>query len=127
MGKLILIDDDPIYHKISKLMIKGYSPIQDVVSSTDGKATLDYLVENQLNQDNLPDYIFVDLHMPEYDGWDFLNGYNEIYNSFKKAIKVYIVSSSISPHDISRSKAYSFVNSFIMKPLKKEFLEALMA
>jgi hypothetical protein len=63
--------------------------------------------------------------MPEYDGWDFLNGYKEICNSFKKAIQVYIVSSSISPNDINRSKNYSFVNSFIMKPLKREFLQAL--
>jgi CheY-like chemotaxis protein len=125
MSKVILIDDDLIYHKISQLMIKGYSPVKDVVSSTDGKATLDYLIENKLNNDNLPDYIFVDLNMPEYDGWDFLNGYKEIYDSFQKAIQVYVVSSSISPNDINRSKNYSFVNSFIMKPLKREFLQAL--
>ena len=126
MSKLILIDDDVVYHKIAQFMIKGYSPVNEVVSSTDGKATLKYLKENRSKDENLPDYIFVDLNMPGYDGWDFLNGYEKIRNSFHKIIKVFIVSSSIDPIDIKRSKNYSFVSSFIMKPLNREFLRALI-
>jgi response regulator of citrate/malate metabolism len=127
MSKVILIDDDLMYHKISQIMVKEYSPVQEVVSSTDARATLDYLIENQEKDENLPDYIFIDLHMPEYSGWDFLNGYKKISDSLRKAIDVYIVSSSVDPHDIRRSKDYSFVKSFIIKPLKKEFLQGLMA
>jgi two-component SAPR family response regulator len=127
MSKLILIDDDLMYHKISQLMLKEYSVVKDVVSSTDGKATLDFLEENKENTEKLPDYIFVDLNMPGYSGWDFLNGFRRIRNSLKKAIRVYIVSSSIDPADIRRSKTYTFVNSFVIKPLSREFLHELMA
>ena len=127
MSKLIMIDDDEMYHKISQLMVKEYSPVDEVISSTDAKATLEFLDENKENADNLPDYIFVDLNMPGYDGWDFLSGYQKICNSFRKAVKVYVVSSSIDPKDISRSKAYTFVKSFIMKPLSQEFLHELTA
>jgi len=126
MSKLILIDDDAMYHQITHLMIEEYSPVKEVVSSMDGKATLDYLIENKENDEELPDYIFLDLTMPEYDGWDFLNGYKKVYNSFKKAIRIYIVSSSIDPNDIERSKNYSFVDSFIIKPLKRDFLKGLV-
>lgn len=126
MSKLILIDDDVIYHKITQLMIEEYTDIDEVVSSVDGKATLDYLIENKSNEENLPDYIFVDLNMPKYNGWDFLNGYKKICNSFKKAVRVFIVSSSIDPNDIERSKDYSFVDSFIIKPLRREFLKELI-
>ncbi|MGN6640657.1 MAG: response regulator [Mucilaginibacter sp.] len=127
MSKLILIDDDMMYHKIAQLMVKEYSPVEEVISSTDGKATLNYLIENKENSDNLPDYIFLDLNMPEYSGWDFLKEYQKIYSSLRKAIKLYIVSSSINPNDIKRSKNYSFINSFIIKPLSREFLHELMA
>jgi CheY-like chemotaxis protein len=127
MSKLILIDDDPIYQRIAQLMVKEYSPVREVTSSTDGKATLDFLIENKENDERLPDYIFVDLNMPIYDGWDFLNGYKKIYPSLKKGIKVYIVSSSIAPGDLKRSKNYSFVTSFIIKPLSREFLKELSA
>ena len=126
MSKLILIDDDVIYHKITQLMIEEYSPVEEVISSMDGKATLDYLVENQTNEEKLPDYILVDLNMPKYSGWDFLNAYKKIRKSLRKAIRIHIVSSSIDPDDIERSKHYSFVDSFIIKPLKREFLEGLI-
>ncbi len=127
MSKLILIDDDIIYHKIAQIMLKDYSPVKEVISSTDGKATLDYLIENKSDTDKLPDYIFVDLNMPDYNGWDFLNGFKKIRKSFRKAIQVYIVSSSIDPNDIKRSKSYSFVRSFIVKPLNRDFLQGLLA
>ena len=126
MSKLILIDDDELYHQMAHIMLEEYSPVQEVISSMDGKATLDYLIENKENNENLPDYIFLDLTMPEYDGWDFLNAYKNVYNSFKKAIRVYIVSSSIDPNDIERSKKYSFVDSYIIKPLKRDFLKGLV-
>jgi CheY-like chemotaxis protein len=126
MSKLILIDDDELYHQMAHIMLEEYSPVKEVVSSMDGKATLDYLIENKENNENLPDYIFLDLTMPEYDGWDFLNGYKKVYNSFKKAIRIYIVSSSIDPNDLERSKKYSFVDSFIIKPLKRDFLRQLV-
>ncbi|HTD99464.1 MAG TPA: response regulator [Mucilaginibacter sp.] len=126
MSKLILIDDDVIYHRIAQVMLKEYGPVDEVVSSTDGKATLQYLIENRANNDNLPDYIFVDINMPVYNGWDFLNGYKKIRKSLQKAIRVYVVSSSIDPNDIKRSKRYAFVKSFIVKPLRREFLQALL-
>lgn len=126
MSKLILIDDDPIYQKIAELMVHEYSPVKEVVTSADGRATLEYLEKNKENEANLPDYIFLDLNMPEYSGWDFLNGYKKVYNSFKKAIHIYIVSSSIDPRDIKRSKDYSFVDSFITKPLNRDFLRGLV-
>jgi two-component SAPR family response regulator len=126
MSKLILIDDDEIYHRIAQVMLKEYAPINEVVSSTDGKATLQYLIENKANNDNLPDYIFVDINMPVYNGWDFLNGFKKIRKSLQKAIRVYVVSSSIDPSDVKRSKSYTFVKSFIVKPLKREFLQALL-
>jgi len=116
-----------MYHKIAQIMLKEYSAVNEVVSSTDARATLEYITEHKEDSADLPDYIFVDLNMPEYNGWDFLNGYKRIYHSLRKAIKVYIVSSSIDPADIKRSKNYTFVDSFIMKPFSREFLHELMA
>jgi len=125
MSKVILIDDDMIYHKIAQLMLKEYSSVDEVVSTTDGKATLEYLEENKDDVNTLPDYIFLDLNMPEYDGWDFLNGYKKIYQSLRKAVHLYIVSSSVNPSDLERSKGYTFVESFIIKPLRRDFLRGL--
>jgi len=119
MSKLIIIDDDPIHHKIVQYMLTKNELSKETTYAFDGKLVLDYLEENKTKITSLPDYIFLDLYMPNSSGWDFLNGFQETYKSLKKEIKVFIVSSSIFQMDINRSKSYPFVTSYITKPLMK--------
>ena len=119
MSRLVIIDDDPIHHKIVQYMLTKNELSKETTYAFDGKLVLDYLEENKTKITSLPDYIFLDLYMPNSSGWDFLNGFQEIYKSLKKEIKVFIVSSSIFQMDINRSKNYPFVTSYITKPLMK--------
>ena len=123
MSKLIIIDDDPIHHKIVQYMLTKNELSRETTYTFDGKLVLDYLEENRTKITALPDYIFLDLYMPENSGWDFLNRFQEIYKTLKKEIKVYVVSSSIFQMDINRSKSYPFVTSYITKPLIKSVFE----
>jgi CheY-like chemotaxis protein len=120
MSKLVLIDDEAIFHKIVQMTIKNSELSRDATYTFDGEVVLDYLEEKKLEEESLPDYIFIDLHMPLFDGWDFLNRFQNIYKSLKKNIKVVVVSSSINPSDIDRSKLYPFVTKFISKPIMKD-------
>ncbi len=117
MSKLIIIDDDPIHHKMVQYMLNKNELSKETTYTFDGKLVLDYLQENKNKITSLPDYIFLDLYMPNGSGWDFLNGFQEIYRSLRKEIKIFVVSSSIFQMDINRSKSYPFVTSYITKPL----------
>ncbi len=119
MSKLIIIDDDPIHHKMVQYMLTKNDLSKETTYTFDGNLVLDYLEENKTKITALPDYIFLDLYMPGHSGWDFLNRFQEIYQSLRKEIKIYIVSSSIFQMDINRTKAYPFVTSYITKPLIK--------
>jgi CheY-like chemotaxis protein len=119
MSRLVIIDDDPIHHKIVQYMLTKNELSKETTYAFDGRLVLDYLEENKTKITSLPDYIFLDLYMPNSSGWDFLNGFQEIYKTLKKEIKVFIVSSSIFQMDINRSKNYPFVTSYITKPLMK--------
>ena len=123
MNKLVLIDDEPVFHKIVQMTIKNTELSKGTTYSFDGEVILDYLEENKLESESLPDYIFLDLYMPSFDGWDFLNRFQKLYKSLQKNIKVYIVSSSINPADINRSKLYPFVTTFISKPIMKDVFD----
>lgn len=125
MSKLILIDDEPIFHKIVQMTLKNSELSNHATYSADGEAVLDYLEEKRSESTSLPDYIFVDLYMPRFSGWDFLNRFQKIYQTLKKNINIYIVSSSIDPRDIDRSKSYPFTTTFISKPVMKEVFEGL--
>jgi CheY-like chemotaxis protein len=117
MSKLIIIDDDPIHHKMVQYMLNKNELSKETTYTFDGKLVLDYLSENKNKITSLPDYIFLDLYMPNGSGWDFLNGFQEIYRTLRKEIKIFVVSSSIFQMDINRSKSYPFVTSYITKPL----------
>ncbi len=123
MSKLVIIDDDPIHHKIVQFMLTKNELAKETTYTFDGKLVLDYLEENKMKISALPDFIFLDLYMPNNSGWDFLNGFQKIYKTLKKEIQIYIVSSSIFQMDINRSKGYPFVTNYITKPLMKNVFD----
>ena len=123
MSKLVIIDDDPIHHKIVQFMLTKNELAKETTYVFDGNLVLDFLTENRMKISALPDFIFLDLYMPNNSGWDFLNGFQKIYKTLKKDIQIYIVSSSIFQMDINRSKGYPFVTSYITKPLMKNVFE----
>jgi CheY-like chemotaxis protein len=123
MSKLVIIDDDPIHHKIIQYMLTKNELSKETTYAYDGKLVLDYLEENKTRITALPDYIFLDLYMPNNSGWDFLNRFREVRKTLKKDIKIFIVSSSIFQLDINRAKSYPFVTSYITKPLMKNVFD----
>lgn len=126
MKKVYLIDDDDIYVFLTKKTILKVRQDIDVEVFSDGLQAITHLKTVQHQPGLLPDVIFLDLNMPVMDGWEFLKEYQELAPAFVKPNELYIVSSSISPHEMERSKSIPAVSEFIIKPLVKEkFLEIL--
>lgn len=126
MKKLIFIDDSPLDHFILKRILNKYKLAYDINCSTNAKEVLDFLDQNKLNEAILPDIILLDLYMPDFDGWAFLEKMRYVYPDVVKPFKIYIFSSTINPDDIARATLYSFVKSFIFKPITRETLEKLI-
>lgn len=125
MSRLVIIDDDPIHHKIVQFMLTKNELAKETTYAFDGNLVLDYLSENRMKISALPDFIFLDLYMPNNSGWDFLNGFQKIYKTLKKEIHIYVVSSSIFQIDINRSKGYPFVKNYITKPMMKDVFDGI--
>ena len=62
-----------------------------------------------------PDLIFLDLNMPEVNGWQFL----EVLTEKQNQTQVVIVTSSTSIHDKEKAQKYAQVIDFLEKPLTK--------
>lgn len=122
MCKLLMIDDNHIEHLILQRMLESYKLFNNTEHSLSAKVVIDDIKKNSSDADNLPDIIFLDLQMPEFNGWDFLNKFKKLYPLLKKKIDVFILSSSINPEDELKTQEYPFVKAFFSKPMKKDTL-----
>ncbi|MFI5162585.1 MAG: response regulator [Sphingobacteriales bacterium] len=126
MKKIIFIDDSPLDHFILKRILYKYNLAYEVNCTENGEEVIRFLEKNRLNKNILPDIILLDLYMPQFDGWAFLESVQRIYPYLLKPVRIYILSSSINPRDIQYAKQLSCVQSFIFKPITREVLERLM-
>lgn len=116
MLRVVLIDDDPISIFVTeKLITKNIqAPIQFFKFQS---ATLALKEIYSLK----PNFLFLDLNMPDMNGWDFLDNLNEE----PIEAQVYILSSSIDERDISRASTYKVVKDYLAKPLIKKYIKGI--
>jgi len=117
---ICVIDDDKIFQYLTQRVITDTHLIKDIEVFSNGLDALNYLQNNSLDKKKLPDIILLDLFMPVMDGWGFLKHYTAIESKLAKKIPIYIVSSSIDPIDIQKSKTMGYVTDFIVKPMTKD-------
>jgi PAS domain S-box-containing protein len=114
LQNIMLVDDDKVFINITGLILKRFNESVAVESYTNPAQALEVLKKER----NLPDTIFLDINMPDIDGWKFLENMQEMgINS-----NVYMLTSSIDPSDIERSKNYASVKGYFTKPLTKKVL-----
>lgn len=131
LEKVICVDDDPIALLLSKLVLSKADFASQVITAANGEIALEYLerpevIEENKNSKN-PLIILLDLNMPVMDGWEFLEQFSKtIFKEHYQKTKIILLSSSIDPNDIERSKDFSMVLDFIPKPLTKDMLENIL-
>ena len=124
--KVLLIEDDLIFQFLFKFKFEAVEQISNVTTCGDGQEGIDYLLSIASEQEKLPDIVFVDLNMPILDGWGFLKRFEEEKHGFAKDIVCYVLSSSISPHDIKESENFPFVKKHLIKPIKDDDIVGLL-
>jgi CheY-like chemotaxis protein len=124
--KVLLIDDNPIERYINSRIILNNNFGKKVVEFSLAREALTYLEENQEIHGQLPEIIFIDLYMPHFSGFEFLEAYDKFPLTLKNKVKVFIVSNTIDNQDIIRVCKDINVVSFVKKPITKEFMDRII-
>jgi two-component system chemotaxis response regulator CheY len=125
MSKLLLIDDSKLDQLIMSKLLRRYNLFPDQEIYLDAESAIKSLENMQTSEKALPDIIFLDLVMPHFDGFKFLERFRQLASRISKKIDVFIVTSSINPHDRLETENFEFVKGFLVKPVRVDALVAI--
>lgn len=124
-NRYILIDDEPVFNTIHAKLISIIDPGAEVQSFNVSVEALEWLTQ-AITDSNLPDFVFLDINMPEKNGFEVLEELAAIDGEALAAVRFFMLTSSLDDRDRSRALSFPFVNGFYSKPLTKNLLEELI-
>ena len=119
----LLIDDNYIDNFVTSKILESGNFAEKIVILQSPTQALEALRLGTVH----PDFIFLDIRMPEMSGFEFLDEYEKISIENKDAIKIYMLSSSLDPTDIKKSLVNKYVCQFIHKPVTHKGLEEIFS
>lgn len=126
-NSVMIVDDCETDLFITKHMIKKNYFGEEVLSFYSPQEALNYLKDNEIHPSKLPQIIFLDLQMPIMTGFEFMKQYNLLSSSTKENCKVFMISSSCDERDITKAQNDENILGYLEKPLKKQYLENIIA
>jgi CheY-like chemotaxis protein len=115
----LLIDDNYIDNFVTRRILESGNFAEKVIVSQSASDAIDSLRAGSVK----PDVIFLDIRMPVMGGFEFLQEYDKLEIDGKKAIKIFMLSSSLDPTDIKKSSNNKYITQFIHKPITQKILD----
>lgn len=122
----LLIEDNLIDQLVIKQLLKKVLYIEEaqVNISNNGLEGLQWLYKNKETCQSL--VIILDIQMPYMNGFAFLNAFDQLENTFKEDIQIYVVSSTLDPDEILKIEENKYVTRLLNKPFPIEEFKKIL-
>lgn len=117
---VLIVDDSELDRYILRRQLTALG-VENIVEKNDGSTALAYLEDYDRNYRLFPGkfpplIIFLDINMPNVDGFDFLEAFAKIRMQFDlRSCVVAMYSSSERSEDKERAMKYEFVSRYLVK------------
>jgi len=116
-----IIDDDPIHQLLIKRHLKNTGMVKNYLDFKNGKEAYYELISKKENNEKLPDIIFLDIQMPVWDGWQFLEEFTKL--GLENEVEIFMVTSSIFENDYKKAEGFGLENKYLVKPVNTDKLK----
>lgn len=124
-NKVMVIDDNKIdLFIINKIIERTYFS-KEVLTCQSAKEALDHLSNQNIIAEEVPSVIFLDINMPEMNGFEFLDAFAQLNSTLINNIAVIMLTSSQNPEDIQKANDNPYVVFYLHKPLTIAKLDAI--
>ena len=111
--RVYIIDDDQVVILLHKMQVVRQRLVENIEVFVDARKALESIFSIGCEDQKI--LIFLDINMPEMNGWEFLSLLQKQTNALE--IKVIIVTSSLSKSDRKKSAEFKMVIDFWEKPM----------
>jgi response regulator of citrate/malate metabolism len=108
VDEICIIDDSSIPRKLSQRACEFALPHIPIKTFENVDSAIVYLKNSEPRKRT----ILLDLYMPDKNGWDFLDQYQPRWHE-----NIYLLTTSECENDIQKSKQYTTVTDYLIKPL----------
>lgn len=124
--QLLVIDDDPVITMLSAMMLRSIDSNATVSCFSKPANEIGDII-SLLTDDKKRTIAFLDINMPDINGWEVLDAISKMTNNQLPAtVRIYILSSSISTSDKLRAYSNQLISGYFEKPLLQEDLSNLI-
>lgn len=121
---LLFIDDDKATNFYHNYVVDHSGLVEEQKFFSSAKEALRYFVGIERGELlKIPEVIFLDINMPEINGWEFLSLFENV--KLPNAPSIVVMTTSVSPADREKAETNPLVFEFHNKPLTADYLKDL--
>lgn len=122
LKRFLLIDDSKATNFFNKTILEKTGVVEEVIVTENGKEALNYLLSGVV-----PEAIFLDINMPEMNGWEFLEEYGKLGDEYKASNIFLMIGSELTDDDKKKAESISEIKEFQEKMLTKEVVSEIVS